>query len=99
MNVEDAKKSQLLEAIVEVEGVKAATFVDEQGVRSKIEGEAWVFETKQAGDPPGDGEEESHEDVYLEAIGAEYLVVVFPARGEVESIKREVARLRSRLDL
>lgn len=101
MDAEDAKKRQLLEAVADHDLVKAAAFIDEKGELLRREGEADVFR----GDA-GSGDDSSEtpargarEDVFLEEISGQYLVVVFPARGDFESIKHEVDQLRERLVL
>ena len=98
MDVEDAKKAQLVEAIADHPEVKAAALLDEHGQVRRLEGHAKVFRNGS----PVDGsraDEEKHEDVFLEAVGGDYLVIVFPARQEFDPIKGEVDRLVDRLDL
>jgi hypothetical protein len=101
VDAEDAKKRQLLEAVADHELVKAAAFIDDTGEILRREGAADVFR-EDAGSEGDTAETSPHgarEDVFLEEIAGQYLVVVFPARGDFESIKHEVDELRERLVL
>lgn len=101
MDVDDAKKAQLVEAIAEHPQVKAAALLDDEGQISRLEGHAKVFRNGSPVDASRrDGEDDGkHEDVFLETVGGDYLVVVFPARQEFDPIKEEVDRLVDRLEL
>ncbi len=100
MDAEDAKKRQLLEAVADHDLVKAAALIDEKGEVLHREGEADVFRGDGAADDSSDvSSREAREDVFLEEVAGQYLVVVFPARGDFESIKHEVDELRERLVL
>ncbi len=100
MDAEDAKKRQLLEAVADRDLVKAAAFIDETGEVLRREGEADVFRGDDAADDSNDATPRgAREDVFLEEVSGEYLVVVFPARGDFESIKHGVDKLRERLVL
>ena len=101
MNTADAKKAQLVEAVVEHQVIKAAAIVDERGRFRRMEGNANVFRN---GDPIGPGGarqqgDGNHEDVFIESVGEDYLIVVFKARQDFEPIKEEVDRLLEALDL
>lgn len=100
MDAEDAKKRQLLEAVADHDLVEATALIDEKGEVLHREGEADVFRGDGAADDSsGASSREAREDVFLEEVAGEYLVVVFPARGDFESIKHEVDELRERLVL
>ena len=97
MDADDAKKAQLVEAIAEDRRVKAAALLDEDGKLRRLEGSARVFRDGLSGSQTDGGDE--HEDVFLEAVGRDYLVVVFPPHQEFEPIQQEVDRLLERLGL
>ncbi|MFB6351650.1 MAG: hypothetical protein ABEN55_15150 [Bradymonadaceae bacterium] len=100
MDAEDAKKAQLVEAVVDIDCVRAAGLIDVRGNLRRIHGHAKVFRN---GAPleadGGQASEEDFEDIYLEPVGDEYLVVVFGVGEDFEPIKEEVDTLFEKLDL
>lgn len=96
---EDAKKAQLLAALTDVEEVKAAAIVREDGTLERGRGRARAL--RYATEPADGGGEvsEDPEDVYLKSLGDAYLVVVFAARTDFDLIEREVERLLGELEM
>lgn len=99
MDAEDAKKAQLVEAVVEFDRVQAAGLIDEAGNLRRVNGHARVFRSGEPVDGDASSADGGHEDVYLESAGDEYLVVVFGVDEEFEPIKAKIDELIEKLDL
>lgn len=100
MDAEDAKKAQLVAAVVDIDAVKAAGVIDDEGTLRRVNGHASVFRNGESVGADAGGEaEDDYEDVYLESIGDEYLVVVFGVDEEFEPIKREIDAICEKLAL